>query len=316
MVIAEEVTASARLTAGMDDWLDDAVGYVLDRATELPVSAGPRAAAPVPQVLRDVAATLTSDNAGMAMPRLHQWVMSLGASVPDNRCEAEKWLIDPDGRLRKTGHLTHAYRRDNELLTPLLDLAGLVIAFDTNLKAVAAAVDRCRPGAESSLPALATALLCYGIARGEQLPRTYNPERAAEAAKEAHRLQVTMTDAALVLQEALSIPVTGRRPVLHRWAQPPAALVQPVLPFHGRPARETPPARADEVEDTVATWANGRFEPIRADGVLLLAPVGPASAWRHAGVALGDLAARLPHPHMLAWCGVPLVQLREEREKC
>ncbi|MFE1377768.1 HAD family hydrolase [Streptomyces sp. NPDC058740] len=104
-----------------------------------------------------------------------------------------------------------------------------------------------------------------------------------------------MTDAALVLQEALNILVTGRRPVLHRGAQPPAALVQPVLPFHGRPARETPPVRADEVEDVVAAWANGRFEPVRADDVLLLAPVGPASAWRHAGIALGDLAARLLH---------------------
>ncbi|WP_331452048.1 phosphoribosyltransferase [Streptomyces sp. SS162] len=311
MVISEDLSTSVQLPPRGDFWLDDAVGYALDRSVQLPVAMSLRAPAPIPSALKTVATALTSGNPGMVLPRLHRWVMSMGSSVPDGRCEAEKWLIDAEGGLRKTGHLTHAYRRDNELLTPLVDLAAIIVAFGTDLKTVAAAVDQRLSDNESCLPALATATLCYGVARGEQLPRTYNPERAAATAREAHRLQRAMIDAALVLQEALHIPVSSRTPVLRRWRRQPAALLQPMLPFRGRPAPKAPRIDTRNVEEAVTQWAEGRFEPVQADGALLLAPLGPASTWQHATAELGDLAARLPHPHLLAWCGVPLVQLEE-----
>ncbi|MEU8543132.1 hypothetical protein AB0C52_24645 [Streptomyces sp. NPDC048717] len=309
MVISEELDAAARPAEGMELWLDEAVDYVLDRSARLPIAVTLGVPAPAPAALKRLASALTNGRPGTVLPRLQRWMASMGSSVPDGRCEAEKWFIDPAGRLRKTGHLTHAYRRDNELFTPLIDLAALTIAFGCDLKTVAAAVDRRLPGGASCLPALATALLCYGPARGEQLPRTYNPERAADTAREAYRLQSAMSEAALILQETLTLTPNGPRTVLRRWTGAPGALLQPVLPFGGRPAPRAPRGGAGITEDAIVQWAQGRFEVVRTSDALLLAPLGPAATWPDTAAALADLAVRLPHPDLLAWCGVPLLQM-------
>ncbi|MFI1189411.1 hypothetical protein [Streptomyces californicus] len=178
---------------------------------------------------------ITGEDGPGATGRLHRLLSA--PALPGNRCEAEKWFLDASGRLRKTGHLAHPYRRDNELLTPLLDLAALTVAFGSGLEAVAEALTRRLPGDQSWHAALAVALLCYGTARGQQLPRTYNPQRAAETAVEAYRLQRGMSEAAGLLQHVLNDTASGRESavprVLRRWAQPPGALVQPRLPFDG-----------------------------------------------------------------------------------
>ncbi|MGW7304060.1 phosphoribosyltransferase family protein [Streptomyces sp. NPDC054835] len=316
MVLTEELPVGTPLTTSTDFWLDDAVAYVLDRAAQLPLDARLRAVAPVPAVLYEIAAALTTDDPAPIVSRLHGWSLSLGSSVPDGRCEAEKWVIS-DGRLRKTGHLAHTYRRDNELLSPLIDLAAVATAFGADLKTVATVVDRHQHRTPGCLPALATALLCYGTARAEQLPRTYNPQRAAATATEAYRLQSTMSDAVLLLQETLRIPVSARPPVLRRWAQPPGVLLRPLLPIRGRPAPTAPPIDPAAVTEAVIVWTENRpFEAVPVDGALLLAPSGPAATWPHAAAELGNLAVQLPHPSLLAWCGAPLVQLRQEESAC
>ena len=163
------------------------------------------------------------------------------------------------------------------------------------------------------------ALLCYGTARGEQLPRTYNPQRAVETAVEAYRLQNSMSEAAGLLQHVLNDTATGREVavprVVHQWEEPPGALVQPPLPFGGIPAPAT--ALGLEGEEpkltlkAVAQWAEDRFHLVREQGMLLLAPVGAASAWPQAASALEEIAGLLPRPEALAWCGVPVVSLGE-----
>ncbi|MEU3077804.1 hypothetical protein [Streptomyces laurentii] len=309
MVITKELDAAARPAEGMELWLDEAVDYVLERSVRLPMTKALRVPVPAPAALKRLATVFTGDHPVTVLPRLQQWMASMGSSVPDGRCEAEKWIIDAAGRLRKTGHLTHAYRRDNELFTPLIDLAALTIAFGCELKSVAAAVDRRRPGEASCLPALATALLCYGPARGDQLPRTYNLERAADTAREAYRLQSAMSEAALILQETLTLTPNGTRTVLRRWAGAPGALLQPVLPFGGYPAPRAPRGGNDISEDAIVQWAQGRFEVVRTGDALLLAPLGPSATWPDTAATLADLASRLPHPNLLAWCGVPLLQM-------
>ncbi|WP_228473961.1 phosphoribosyltransferase domain-containing protein, partial [Streptomyces calidiresistens] len=317
LVISEDLTPAAPLGPKPSPHrLEEAVDYVLARARQLPVEPGGRGT-PMPAVLGTVArAVLGEDNPGTAV-RLRHLLSALPSALPDNRCEAEKWFLDGAGRLRKIGHLAHAYRRDNELLTPLLDLAALTVTFGSGLETVARALARRLPGGRSWHAALAAALLCHGTARGEQLPRTYNPQRAAETAVEAYRLQRGMSEAAGLLQHALNDTGAGREAaaprVVHRWAQPPGALVQPRLPFGGTPAPETGPGPEDEEREmtlkAVARWAEGRFHPVRERQVLLLAPVDGPSAWSRVRPALEELAGALPRPDLLGWCGVPLVSL-------
>ncbi|MFF8617947.1 hypothetical protein [Streptomyces sp. NPDC015350] len=294
--------------------LEKAVDYVLARARQLPVEPAGRGA-PMPAVLHTVARALTGADDPAPAARLHRLLSALPPALPDNRCEAEKWFLDDAGRLRKTGHLSHAYRRDNELLTPLLDLAALAVAFGSGLEAVAKELARRLPDGRSWHEALAVALLCYGTARGKQLPRTYNPQRAAEIAVEAYRLQRGMSEAAELAQHILN--GTAAAPgVVHRWEQPPGELVQPRLPFGGTPAPEAGPGPAGEEPEmtlkAVARWADGKFHPVREQQVLLLAPAGAPSTWSRARHALEDLARLLPRPGLLGWCGVPVVSLGEE----
>ncbi|MHC3393902.1 hypothetical protein ACLQ2E_31235 [Streptomyces lavendulocolor] len=319
LVISEDLTPAAPLgPQPAPHLLEEAVDYVLARARQLPVEPAGRGA-PMPAVLGTVAQAVLGEDALGAAVRLHHLLSALPSALPDNRCEAEKWFLDGAGRLRKTGHLAHAYRRDNELLTPLLDLAALTVAFGSGLDAVAEALARRLPGGRPWHAALSVALLCYGTARGEQLPRTYNPQRAAETAVEAYRLQRGMSEAAGLLQHVLNDTASGREAAVPRvvrwWAQPPGALVQPRLPFGGTPAPETGPVLEGEEREmtlkAVARWAEGRFHPVRERQVLLLAPVGAASAWHQARSALEDLAGLLHRPGLLGWCGVPLVSLGE-----
>ncbi|MEU7028893.1 hypothetical protein AB0A60_19655 [Streptomyces sp. NPDC046275] len=319
LVISEDLTPAAPLgPKPAPHRLEEAVDYVLARARQLPMEPGGRGT-PMPAVLHMVARAITGEDDPAAAVRLHHLLSALAPALPDNRCEAEKWFLDDAGRLRKTGHLAHAYRRDNELLTPLLDLAALAVAFGSGLEAVAESLARRLPGGRSWHAALAVALLCYGTARGEQLPRTYNPQRAAETAVEAYRLQRGMSEAAGLLQHVLNDTAAGRKAavprVVHRWSQPPGALVQPRLPFGGTPAPETRPGPEDEEREmtlkAVARRAEGRFHPVREGQVLLLAPVDGPSAWPQARPALEDLAGLLPRPALLGWCGVPVVSLGE-----
>ncbi|CAL9587455.1 hypothetical protein SUDANB106_05171 [Streptomyces sp. enrichment culture] len=318
LVVSEDLTPARPLgpTSGRAR-LEEAVEYVLARAQQLPVER-PDEEGPVPAVLRTVAQALAGTPDETATSRLHQLLSALPATLPDHRCEAEKWLVDATGRLRKTGYLTHAYRRDNELLTALIDLAALSVTFGCGLQEVADSVARCLPDSRSWHPPLAAALLCYGSARGAQLPRTYNPQRAAETAVEAYRLQRGMSDAALLVQRLLTA-VSNRDVaapyVVRQWSQPPAALVQPRLPFGGVPSRQGEPGPKDQKTEMILAdverWAEGRFLPVREDQRLLLAPLDAPSAWPRAREALEELARLLPHPGMLAWCGVPVVPLSE-----
>ncbi|MGW6602615.1 hypothetical protein [Streptomyces sp. NPDC055036] len=276
-----------------------------------------RRGAPIPAVLDSVARAITGGDDPGAAVQLHRLLSAMAPALPDNRCEAEKWFLDQAGRLRKTGHLAHAYRRDNELFTPLLDLAALSVAFGSALGTVAESLARRLPGGRPWHAALAAALLCYGAARGEQLPRTYNPGRAAETAVEAYRLQRGMSEAAGIIRHVLSDTAPGQDAavpeVVHRWGQPPGALVQPRLPFGGTPAPDGAPDSASE-ETTlkaVTGWAEGQFHMVREQHVLLLAPAGAPSTWSQARHALDDLASLLPHPGLLGWCGVPVVSLSE-----
>ncbi|MFJ4151936.1 hypothetical protein ACIP10_30790 [Streptomyces galbus] len=317
LVVSEDITPTTSLGPQPPlGKLEEAMDYVLDRSRQLRVtSAAPRG--PMPAVLQTVARALTRTDTAVAAPaaaRMLQLLSALPPALPDNRCEAEKWVLDDAGRLRKTGHLAHPYRRDNELLTPLLDLAALSVAFGSSLNTVADRLARRLPGNRNWYAPLAVALLCYGTARGAQLPRTYNPQRAAETAVEAYRLQRGMSQAAEALQRILRDP-TGPETVVpgivHRWQEPPGALVQPRLPFGGAAARPTGPGPTGEETQmalkAVARWAEGRIQPVREGDVLLLAPLHPPSDW----AALEDLARLLPRPGLLAWCGVPVVTLGE-----
>ena len=322
LVVSEDLTPLGPLGVNPGPGrLEEAVDYVLARARQLPVGAA-ATDRPVPAVLRTVAQALTGAGDEAAAALLHQLLgCGLAPALPDNRCEAEKWFLDDVGRLRKTGHLTHAYRRDNELLTPLIDLAALAVAFGCGLDAVAGSVTRRLPGGRSWHGALAVALLCYGCARGRQLPRTYNPQRAAKTAVEAYRLQRGMSDAARLVHHLLDDVVTGREAavprLVHRWQEPPGTLVQPRLPFGGAPAPEgTPALSAGETERTekaVTRWAEKRFLPVREGPMLLLAPLGAPSSWPQLRDSLEELATLLPHPQLVSWCGVPCVSLKEAR---
>ncbi|MEU3046802.1 phosphoribosyltransferase family protein [Streptomyces sp. NPDC006984] len=321
LVVSEHLTPAAPLDRRPPpERLQEAIDYVLARAGQLPVQPGGPAGA-MPTVLQNVARALAGTDDTVAVPaaaRLLQLLSALAPALPDHRCEAEKWLIDGAGRLRKTGHLAHPYRRDNELLTPLLDLAALSVAFGSPLDTVADRLARRIPGGRSWYAALAVALLCYGTARGAQLPRTYNPQRAAETAVEAYRLQTGMAQAAEAVQRVLADlfgPQTAVPRVVHRWQEPPGALVQPRLPFGGTAARPSGPApTAEETQmalKAVARWAEGRIQPVQEDGVLLLAPLQAPAGWPRDRAALEELARMLPRPELLAWCGVPIVVLGE-----
>ncbi|MGW3463363.1 hypothetical protein ACWDE9_28905 [Streptomyces olivaceoviridis] len=270
LVVSEDLTPAAPLgQKPAPHRLEEAVDYVLARARQLPVE---RAApgGPMPAVLRTVTRALTGTQDAAAAARLHHLLSALAPSLPDHRCEAEKWCVDAAGRLRKTGHLAHAHRRDNELLTPLLDLAALAVAFGSGLEAVAYSISRRLPG-RSWYAVLAVALLCYGTTRSEQLPRTYNPQRAAETAVEAYRLQRGMSKAAELVQHLLSDTVadpqwTAPR-VVHRWQEPPGTLMQPRLPFGGIAARPSGPAPTGEETQmalkAVERWAEGPIQLVR-----------------------------------------------------
>ncbi|PWI05009.1 hypothetical protein DIZ27_41920 [Streptomyces sp. NWU339] len=322
LVVSEDLAPTAPLGPQPPPGkLEEAMDYVLTRARQLPVeSAVP--GGPMPAVLQTVARALTGTDTAVAVPaaaRMLQLLSALAPALPDNRCEAEKWFLDNAGGLRKTGHLAHPYRRDNELLTPLLDLAALSVAFGSSLDTVADRLARRLPGSRTWYAPLAVALLCYGTARGAQLPRTYNPQRAAEAVVEAYRLQRGMSQAAEALQQILSDlaggPETAVPGVVHRWQEPPGALVQPRLPFGGTAARPIGPGPTGEETQmalkAVARWAEGRIQPVREGDVLLLAPLRAPSAWSRDRAALEDLARLLPRPGLLAWCGVPVVALGE-----
>lgn len=163
-------------------------------------------------------------------------------------------------------------------------------------------------------PALAAATLCYGIARGEQLPRTYNPQRAEQNAVAAYRLQRSMAEAATVLRTAIRVEGLVEDqlpPVAHTWPAAPAALVQTVLPFAPTGIAEPsdldlPP---DQVARCVADWAGDRFALVRSGTDLLLAPRSLPARWAQAAEDLAELAGLLPDPRLLRWCGVPVVSL-------
>ncbi|MGC5264021.1 hypothetical protein ACPXCO_23685 [Streptomyces cyaneofuscatus] len=321
LVVSEDLLPTAALgPESAPRLLEEAVDYVLARAQQLPVEPA-RPGGPIPTVVRTVARALTGADEEASAALLHRLLSVLAPALPDNRCEAEKWFLDHGGRLRKTGHLAHPYRRDNELLTPLLDLAALAVAFGGGLEAVPQSLARRLPGGHQFwYSALAVALLCYGTARGGQLPRTYNTQRAAETAVEAYRLQRGMSQAAEAVQHMLTDAVADREAaapgVVHRWAQPPGALVEPRLPVGGTPAAELDPRpTGEETELTlkaVTQWAeSGIFHPVREGNTLLLAPLGAPSTWPRAGEALVELARLLPRPGLLGWCGVPVVALSE-----
>jgi hypothetical protein len=149
LVISEGLTPAAPLgPEPAPHRLEEAVDYVLARARQLPVEPGGRGA-PMPAVLHTVAWAITGAHDPAAAVRLNHLLSALAPALPDNRCEAEKWFLDDAGRLRKTGHLAHAYRRDNGLLTPLLDIAALTVAFSSGLEAVAESLARRLPGGRS-----------------------------------------------------------------------------------------------------------------------------------------------------------------------
>ncbi|KUN17610.1 hypothetical protein AQJ11_37750 [Streptomyces corchorusii] len=79
----------------------------------------------------------------------------------------------------------------------------------------AAICSRRLPG-RSWYAVLAVALLCYGTTRSEQLPRTYNPQRTAETAVKAYRLQRGMSEAAELVQHVLNDTVADPQ-----WTAPP-----------------------------------------------------------------------------------------------
>ncbi|MFD7556994.1 hypothetical protein ACFV9E_20960 [Streptomyces sp. NPDC059835] len=319
LVVTEDLVPTAALRPEpAPHLLEEAVDYVLARAQQLPVEPA-RPGRPIPTVVRTVAQALTGADEEASAALLHRLLFALAPALPDNRCEAEKWFLDHRGRLRKTGHLAHPYRRDNELLTPLLDLAALTVAFGGGLGAVTQSLGRRLPG-QFWYSALAVALLCYGTARGGQLPRTYNAQRATETAVEAYRLQRGMSQAAAVVQHMLTDAVADHAVdapgVVHRWAQQPGALVEPRLPFGGTPAAELEPGpTGEETELTlkaVTQWTEGGiFQPVREGNTLLLAPLGAPSTWPRAGEALVELARLLPRSGLLGWCGVPVVPLGE-----
>ncbi|MFE2914623.1 hypothetical protein ACFXI0_27770 [Kitasatospora indigofera] len=319
LVVSEDLTPAAPLGPQPEPGrLEEAMEYVLARAGQLPVEpAGP--GGPIPTVLLAVAQALTGRGGTTAAMLLHDLLSVLPPALPDNRCEAEKWCLDHVGRLRKTGHLAHAYRRDNELLTPLIDLAALTVTLASTLDAVAESRARRLSDEQPWHAALAVALLCHGTARGEQLPRTYNAQRAAETAREAYRLQRAMSEAAVLLQHTLNdtaaSPQLAAPPVVYRWARPPDVLVQPRLPFGGTAALQARPGpTGEETELTlkaVDQWAQDRFLPVREGDVLLLAPLGAPPDWPQARAQLQELPRLLPRPGLLAWCGVPVVSLGE-----
>ncbi|MDH6145858.1 MULTISPECIES: hypothetical protein [Kitasatospora] len=310
LIVTEIVHGTPLPDEGPDGLADAAIDYALLRGERLPFTLGP--GRPAPEVLHKVARALTGAEHPDTIEQLSWHLALLPPSAPDNRCEAEKFLVDSSGTLRKTGHLTHAYRRDNELLSPLIDLAALGITFDLDLAELTGRMRHRHPGEWG--PALAAATLCYGIARGEQLPRTYNPQRAEQNAVAAYRLQRSMAEAATVLRTAIRVEGLVEDqlpPVAHTWPAAPAALVQTVLPFAPTGIAEPsdldlPP---DQVARCVADWAGDRFALVRSGTDLLLAPRSLPARWAQAAEDLAELAGLLPDPRLLRWCGVPVVSL-------
>ncbi|MFI0220149.1 hypothetical protein [Streptomyces lydicus] len=314
MALTESVAVASRLGRDASRWSDEALDYVLARAEQLPISRSPAAAAPF--AVRHVVQAVTSTASPQIAAYLYGClVRALPAALPDNRLETEKWLIDAEGRLRKGGHLMHAYRRANELLTPGIDLAALGVTFDLGLEELARRLERRGVAQQPLRPALALALLCHAAARGEQIARTYTPERAVEIALEAHRLQRGMAEAAALVQSLIRPGGDCKPPlVVRRWAQPPAELMQVRLPFGGEPAEPVPTVSLapEEIEASVMAWVGERFRCVRADRKLLLAPLDAPARWPQAAAELPQLAALLPDPQLLAWCGVPVVALETE----
>lgn len=113
------------------------------------------------------------------------------ASLPDNRCQPDKWAV-MDGRVIKFGGLDHPLRRDNQLMSSVIDLATLACNQpDEPLDTFADAVEITRKGGShrTQIEALQVAILYYAVARGKQIPRMYTAAQSTTLTMEAIRTQ-------------------------------------------------------------------------------------------------------------------------------
>lgn len=129
-------------------------------------------------------------------------------SLPDNRCQQDKWAV-ADDHLIKFGGLDHALRRENQLISYLIDLAAIACSEPHEpLERFTEALDL---GAHDSdararTEALQIAILYYAVGRGTQLPRMFTSTEAATLAIEAIMTQQRV-DGVL---GALGVPRSGQ----------------------------------------------------------------------------------------------------------
>jgi len=158
--------------------------------------------------LRVVADSLHGHGLKVAYDDIVDRLRCVFASLPDNRCQQDKWAV-ADDRLIKFGGLDHALRRDNQLMSSLIDLAALACSepheplerFAEGLDLVDHDVDPRR-----RTEALQIAVLYYAVGRGIQLPRMYTAAHATTLAIEAIKTQHRVDE----VLRAVGVPRSGR----------------------------------------------------------------------------------------------------------
>jgi hypothetical protein len=132
----------------------------------------------------------------------------LSGSLPDNRCQQDKWAVAGD-HLIKFGGLDHALRRDNQLISYLIDVAAIACSEPHEpLEKFIEALDLDAHIADARVraEALQIAILYYAAGRGTQLPRMYTPTQATTLAIEAIMTQQRVDE----VLEALGVARVGR----------------------------------------------------------------------------------------------------------
>jgi hypothetical protein len=308
--------------------------YVHCRARELPL---PGAALRHPDsdgTLRHIAERLGPADAAAAAAWLAERLTLLPACIPDNRLEREKWYLDAAGQPTKTGHLSHAGRRDNQWFSPLLDLAAACVAFRRPLSALTAAIGRlsCATVSQTAsevtaIEAAAASMLYYGAGRGRQLSRTFDPVHAAVHAREAWHLQRLLAEAAAMLGPDMPGRTDG-------WAggqsafddladQVPNVLVGAVVPqpvpLSLAPGARTSSGSAIHAAPSERRWREFAVEAerqlrghftVEAAGPhrLLLIPSVPIARWGEASQAIADVMANAEPGIRCGWFGTPFLE--------
>jgi len=245
---------------------------------------------------------------------IERWMVEklnlLPASLPDNRCETEKWIV-AGGQIVKTGYLSHTYRRENWTLSPLLDIVSVECALKVSEGATIEFCER-EWGAdrETMRSALAVATLYYGMARGEQLKRMYTEESRISLCIEAIRLFHMVYRASKFIQSALlrdlgylNIDVE----VVRIMRSGVDSMVGVTIPVEREPPLTWRQSFPPSEKALSALSPHFDLEWLQAISAYALFPRGAPSQWSQARIALEDMAVTESDSYLIGWAGVPCV---------